>query len=158
MFATVKFKERGAMPKAVYVFLSLLFLVHFAGQGQERVAPENLGERVIAIVPLIGDGTARDPKRSMFVPAPPDPARARMEAPVDPAGAISYSMIVSDDNKFAIVEFVAQDIKALEPILKAQRPDVKVFRKGQHTKAEIDAEARRVKRDFDSAQLLGSRP
>jgi hypothetical protein len=123
----------------------------FSAVAQERVAPENLEERVIAIVPFVGQGTAKDPKRPMFVPL------LGARPPANPGPLLSWSMTPSDDGKFAIVVFTASDPKALEPILNANRPDVKVFIRGQHSKQEIEQELRRVKRDFNVDQLATKR-
>ena len=120
-------------------------------RAQDHVSPENLGERVIAAVPFVGAGTAKDPRRPLFTPNPAEPLS-------DNARAVSYTILgVSDDGKSAIVEFVADNLKDLEPVLKAQRTDVKAFRKGHHPKAEIDQEFRRIKRDFSVDQALTKR-
>jgi hypothetical protein len=125
----------------------LLILAAFA-PAQDRVSPDNLGERVIAAVPFIGAGADKDPRRPLFAP---NPAEITPERPP----LLSYTILaVSDDGKSAIVEFVADDLKSLEPILKSQRTDVKAFRKGHHSKAEIDREFRKWKRDFSSDQAI----
>jgi hypothetical protein len=120
-----------------------------------------LHERVVAVVPIVGTGTENDPKRPLFVPLPPrQPARG--QAPVIPApepGAlnnlISWNMVVSDDGRFALVEFIARDRKDLLPVLNANRVDVKAFERGKATKAEIEAELKKHKPSFKLEHLGG---
>jgi len=54
---------------------------------------------------------------------------------------------VSDDGRFALVEFVAQDPAAFTPIL-ADR-SVRCFVKGQANKADIEAHVKKIKKNFD---------
>ena len=112
---------------------------------QRRVDDRDLGERLILIVPIVGAGTAQDPKRSLFVPTPDD--RARDGA----AGILSYTAVLSDDKKFALVELVAHDRKAFAAILKDTRTDVKRFdhQKGKDKADDIELEFRKHKKDFD---------
>jgi hypothetical protein len=73
--------------------------------------------RVMAVTPLIGSGTAADPKRPMFVPAS-QPARAAN----DRSGVLGYQMQISDDGKFALVELVFQNPQAFQDVLAAEAP------------------------------------
>jgi hypothetical protein len=81
---------------------TLVVLSVFAGTlfAQRSVPPEYSHHHVWAVVPLIGTGTDADPRRPMLVP-PPDqqPATERPDL-------LSYQMQLSDDGKFALVEFV----------------------------------------------------
>jgi hypothetical protein len=129
---------------STYFLVTLALLAPCELRSQPPVSRENLYERVIAVVPLVGDGTRADPKRPMFAPL-------ANEMP----GILSFSFHPSDDGKSAIVEFVAVSRKALDPILKANRPDVKVFIRGQHRKEEIEAEIRRHKANLDLDDLAG---
>jgi hypothetical protein len=51
------------------------------------------------------------------------------------------------------VEFVARDRAAFAPILADRRADVRVFEKGRASKALVETELRRHKRDFNLEQL-----
>ncbi|MCC6540261.1 MAG: hypothetical protein IT162_22125 [Bryobacterales bacterium] len=116
--------------------------------GQRRVDERNQGERIYAVVPLVGAGTPQDPKRPLFVPSPEE--RQRAAASKTPA-LTSYSVVLSDDRKFALVEFVAEDPKALEELLKSERADVKRFdlQKGKAKAEDLELEFRKYKKDFD---------
>jgi hypothetical protein len=126
-------------------YLSFCLLFHCLSPllAQHRVDLRNTYERIYAVVPMIGAGTAEDPRRPMFVPAPGEkPSRD---------GIIAFTYQLSDDGNTALVEFVARDRAALAPILneRASRADVKIFEKGKDTRRNIEAEFRRHKRDFD---------
>jgi hypothetical protein len=110
----------------------------------QQVDRQNIHERVWAIVPIIGKGTAEDPKRPAYIPAPPPPGQAPAPNPI-----IGFSMQVSDDGKFALVQFVARDRAAFKELLADTRPEVKVFEKGKATRTQIEQAFRVQKRDFD---------
>ena len=112
---------------------------------QRRVDERDLGERLILVVPVVGAGTAQDPKRPLFVPTHEERVLAGA------AGILSYSAVLSDDKKFALVELVARDRKAFEAILKDTRPDMKRFdqQKGGARGEDIELEFRKYKKDFD---------
>lgn len=114
-------------------------------RAQQPVAARNLHERLLCVVPLIGAGTADDPQRPLFAPARLDPA--------SPSGIIAYSWQPSDDGKLAIVEFVARDRAAFRGILTAGRADVRAFVRGQRSRAEVETEVKRVRRDFALDQI-----
>jgi hypothetical protein len=59
---------------------------------------------------------------------------------------ISFSHLVSDDGKFAIVEFVARDGAAFAAIFNDH--SLRVFEKGVHKKDDIEAELKKFKKDF----------
>jgi hypothetical protein len=118
------------------------------GQAQQRVAPGNLYERVLCVVPMVGRGTADDPRRPDHVPWPPDP-----KAVAAGRGILGFTYQVSDDGQVALVELVARDRKALEPVLNDRRPGVKVFERGRTRAVEIETEFRKHKRDFQLDRL-----
>jgi hypothetical protein len=111
---------------------------------QGRVAPENLYPRVLCVVPMVGTGTPSDPRRPMFVPAPPvantqtgpstasaNAAANPSDAPADPGappaatprtGIIGFQYQLTDDGKSAIVELVGADRDALAEVFKAAVP------------------------------------
>jgi hypothetical protein len=147
--------------------------------GQLRpLPPEMLGERIYALVPMVGTGKAGDYVRPKYVPMPPPERRPGEVAPVAEdlellqpeeksrkekqrfearkrlIGAFSY--VVTDDGKRAIVEFVAADDTAFEEIL--GDPEVKVFKRkdiviSASKKDLAEAELKRFKKDFDWSML-----
>jgi hypothetical protein len=97
---------------------------------------------------MIGSGTAQDPRRPMFVPAPPAPGAAQASlanspapsvgtppAPVGDApplatprtGIIGFQYQITDDGKNAIVELVGADRDALAPIIKLAVPSAAIL-------------------------------
>ena len=133
-----------APPRFVILTTLLLLSCNFAA-AQRRVDDRDLGERLILIVPVVGAGTAQDPKRPLYAPTPEERTQAG-------AGGIqSYTAVLSDDKKFALIELVAQEGKAFEAILKDTRPDVKRFdlQKGKDKAEDIENEFRKYKKDFD---------
>ena len=112
---------------------------------QRRVDERNFGERLVLIVPLVGDGTPRNPFRPLFAPMPDE---------IKAGGFIGYTAVLSDDKKFALVELVAHDRKAFDAILKDTRTDVKKFDHVKGAKKEdIEVEFRKYKKDFDFAKF-----
>jgi hypothetical protein len=111
---------------------------------QQPVNLRNTHERVVCIVPMVGRGTPDDPRRPMFAPLPPGPNQERTRD-----GIIAFTYQESDDGRYALVEFVALDRSAFQPILAESRPDVQVFVKGKAKRADIEAEFRKLKRNFD---------
>lgn len=114
---------------------------------QHKVSPRMTHERCWAIVSMVGAGTAEDPRRPMYAPIP---GRAKLTSATDILG---FSAVVSDDGRFALVEFVAADRSAF----KDMRADVSVksFLKGiagpqgAQSTADIEAEFKKLKKDFD---------
>ncbi len=109
---------------------------------QPRVSPLNWGERVLAVVPMVGAGTADDPRRPLVMPRPSEGL---------PEGVVSMRFEESDDGKTALVEVVARDRKSLNGALAAyaNRADVKRFDKGLARKEDIELEFRSRKSGFD---------
>lgn len=118
---------------------------------QLRVDRRNVGERLICIVPMIGTGAYDDPKRPLYAPV------SGTSAPKREAGEeiISFQYEVSDDGKSALVEFVATSPDAFKAILSSRRPDVRVFRKGQSSREEIEEAFRAQKKDFRIGSFVG---
>jgi len=136
------------MLRAVAVFV-LSFAALFA---QNRVSPEMMYHRVWAVVPLIGKGTPDDPRRPMFVPSRAEQA-ARAKG--SRSGILGYSMQVSDDGNFALVEFVGATPADLKFIVNARVAGVKAFERGTATKADIEAEFQKYKRGFSLNSFVG---
>lgn len=105
---------------------------------QRHVDPRNSYSRVVAVVPLIGSGTAADPKRPKYAPWP---------ASQDPNGIIGFVFEATDDGKSAVVEFVAQNHAALQTILGDKT--IRVFQKGAVSKSVIEAAIQQVRKDFN---------
>ena len=128
-----------------FVILLTLLLLSDRAPAQRRVDSRNFGERLVLIVPMVGDGTARNPLRPLFVTTPEE-GKAN--------GIVSYTSVLSDDKKFALVEFVADNRKAFDAILRDARTDIKKF---DHTKGakkdDIEFEFRKHKKNFDFAKF-----
>ncbi len=121
----------------------LVFLLTAAGtiRAQPRVDPRNMYERVLAIVPLVGAGTTANPQRPMYAPLP---------TAIDPAsrtGILGYTYVLSDDGKFALVEYVARDRSAFSAIL--ADTTIQKFIKGVNSRADIEAAFKALKKNFD---------
>lgn len=125
------------MRKIIVLFL----LICSFGWAQRKVDPKNTYLRLICVVPMAGSGAAADPKRPMYAPLP----LASSQAP-KPA-IIGYTHQVSDDGRFALVEFVARDRSAFAAILADK--SIKVFVKGDQPKGDIEKELKKYKKDFD---------
>ena len=125
------------MHRAICTLLLLTVLL----PAQRRVDPKQTYNRVICVVPIIGAGTAADPKRPQYAPLP-------RTAPNQPLpGIIAYMQQISDDGKYALVEYVAKDPSAFQAILNDK--SIKVFVKGKDKKGDIEAELKKYKKDFD---------
>lgn len=123
---------------AIAVSLSAMAITTY---GQPRVDPRNTYERVMAVVPIIGTGTAGDFKRPMYAPTLGD-----MHSNLG-TGIIGFTYVESDDHTLALAEFVARDRTALLPIL--NDPSIKAFLKGRDKRADIEKEFKLHKKDFD---------
>ncbi|MCI0351717.1 MAG: hypothetical protein L0Z53_20040 [Acidobacteriales bacterium] len=134
--------DRLGIARLILVLVAFVLPIDLSAQ--HRVDARNLHERIWAVVPVIGAGTAEDPKRPAYTPAPPRRGEAPVASPI-----IGYSAQFSEDGEFALVEFVARDRSAFREILADRRPGVRVFEKGKAQRAEVEAEFRKHKRDFD---------
>jgi len=120
---------------------------------QNRVSPEMMYHRVWAVVPLIGSGKPDNPKRPMFVPPPAEQAAKLKNG--DRSGVLGYSMQVSDDGNFALVEFIGLTPAELRPIVNSQAAGVKAFERGVATKEQIEQEFQKYKAGFTLSSLSG---
>jgi|SRR6185312_10449409 len=109
---------------------------------QHKVDPRNSYERIYCIVPLVGAGTTDDPQRPKYAPV------SQLQDSTARKGILAYTWRRSDDGKFALVEFVAQDKAAFKELLADTDANVKVFIKGQSTRAEIEGELKKHRKDF----------
>lgn len=121
------------------IILLLLLLVGPCA-AQRRVDPKFTYTRVICIVPMVGAGTPADPKRPEYAPWP-------FPQPGTQTGIIAYSHQVSDDGRFAIVEFVARNRSAFQAILNDKT--ITVFEKGKDSKSNIESAIKNFRKDFD---------
>lgn len=111
-----------------------------AAFAQQKVHIRNLYERIVCVLPMVGAGTADDPRRPMYAPV-----ISRGAPPRD--GIIAFTFQESDDGKYALAEFVARDRAAFQHIFDDKQ--LKVFEKGKHKKDEIEKELRKFKKNFD---------
>jgi hypothetical protein len=121
--------------------IATFFLLATMLFAQRKVDPRLTYVRVIAVVPHVGTGSSTDPKRPQYAPA----ARTSAAQPVP--GIIGFTQQISDDGKWALVEYVARDMASLQPILNDKT--IKTFVKGKDKKSDIELELKRFKKDFD---------
>jgi hypothetical protein len=111
-----------------------------AGIAQPRVDPLNLHERVLAIVPMIGQGTSAEPYRPMYAP---------LTADMDPTGltgVMAFASIPSDDGNFALLELVARNRAVFATIL--ADTSIQTFLKGRDNRQAAEAAFQKLKKDF----------
>ena len=95
-----------------------------------KVDPQLTHERIIAIVPMVGAGTIKNPKHPLYS---------------DLEGLTGFTAEISDDGRFALVEFVAKESKFLTPLANSgQRQE----RKDSPNKDAVLEEFKRYKRNF----------
>ena len=95
-----------------------------------KVDPQLTHERIIAIVPMVGAGTVKNPKHPLFS---------------DQDGLTGFTAEISDDGRFALVEFVAKESKFLTAIANSgERQE----RKDSPNKDALLEEFKRYKRNF----------
>ena len=125
--------------------LVILIFTCILGAQQRHVDPTQTYERVFAAVPLIGQGTFADPQRPMFAPLP-----SQMK-PGDRTGIIAFHHVVSDDGRFALVEFVFHNRTALAPVMASLsgQAAAQIFDKAKDSNADIEKAFKVFKKDFD---------
>jgi hypothetical protein len=133
---------------------------------QQRVNLRNTYERLLCVVPMVGAGTYEDPRRPKY--APTGPLHNPQLAPIDEAqpgredlqplrkGILGFSFVLSDDEQFALVEFVAASKADFKEIV--ADASVKAFVKGKARRLDIESEFRRFKADIDLDKLEVSVP
>lgn len=121
-----------------------------------RSAGGALYERLICVVPMVGTGTVNDPKRPMFAPVAGQTTAE--EAPRKgfsyPATMVGFRSVLSDDGMTAIVEFIARDRAAFQPIL-AQKASL-FFWANPHLQSSdtLTQELRKFNKNFDLVSFL----
>jgi hypothetical protein len=109
---------------------------------QHSVDPRNTYHRVICVVPMIGSGTAADPKRPQYAPAP---------GSYSPDGIVAFTQVPTDNGKFAIVEFVARKRSALQAIL--ADTTITAYEKGTQSASAIETALQALKKGFSLVQF-----
>ena len=117
---------------------------------QQNVAPGNLYERALCVVPLSGSGTPDDPKRPLH--APSRSARPSTSG----SGILGFTHVLSDDGTLALVEFVARDRSAFNAILADS--NAKCFVKGRDKREDAEAEFKKHKANFDFSHFGVGKP
>ncbi len=113
------------------LLLALALPALLLGQAQFRkVDPQLTHDRIIAIVPMVGAGTAKDPKHPQYSDSP---------------GITGFTAELSDDGRYALVEFVAKDRKLLDVIANSGQ---RLERKDAATKDSIYEDFKRYKKTF----------
>jgi hypothetical protein len=141
------------MIRILGALIALAVLVNTPLSAKRPVNPGQINERILAIVPMIGQGTLTDPRRPAYVPA----QNGRADSGPDLAGIIGFRMVLSDDGRFALVEFVALDRSAFADLLADRRPEVRIFEKGRTRREDIETEFRKLRKEFELEQLTGGR-
>ena len=137
------------------VALSVFTVTLFA---QGHVASENLYTRVLCVVPMIGTGTAADPIRPMFIPAPPDPSKTPdAVVATTPPSILAFQYQLSDDGNYALVELVGADRKALAEVFNSTDARVKVFELAKAKKNDIEKEFQKYKKTFSLDKYIPAR-
>jgi hypothetical protein len=96
---------------------------------------------------MIGSGTATDPRRPQYAPAP---------GGASPDGIIGFTQVPTDDGKFAIVEFVARKRSALESIL--ADTTITSYEKGTQSSSVIETALQSRKKGFSLVQFEAVMP
>lgn len=118
---------------------------------RHRVDPRHQYERIMVVVPMIGTGTWNDPRRPLFAPTA---ASGGLSA----AGISGFSYQLSDDGQFAIAEFVGKNRLAFHQILSDVTHNLKIFERGTSTRAGLEAEFQKYKKDFDLDKFGVAKP
>lgn len=118
--------------------LVALVLLSSIALAQRAVDPKFTYHRVICVVPLVGSGTAEDPKRPRYAPLPD------AQAPND---IIGFAYLPTDDGASAVVEFVARTRAGLQFLFDDQ--SIKPFELGRVAKDDIESAIRQQRKDFD---------
>ena len=117
------------MPQHLMAIIAIPSLLLAQAQFR-KVDPQLTHERIIAIVPMVGLGTVKNPKHPLFS---------------DLDGLTGFTAEISDDGRFALVEFVAKESKFLTTIATSgQRQE----RKDSPNKDAVLEEFKRYKRNF----------
>jgi len=167
------------------VILVVVLLMSGAGVGLHWVRGQSplAGRRVMAKVPMVGKGTDRDPARPMFTETPwerdqrletareaaagkgagGEKERAQaVRAAEEEAEPLSFRYVLSDDGRFALVEFVAYRPgsyawKVLDALEGSKDAEVSTFSGEKNGKWDVEKEFKKYKKDFTLDEFVGFR-
>ena len=130
---------------AIRILLFLICWSMFAQQGQPK--------RIIVVSPMTGDGTREDPKRPLAVGWG---FKQKGAAPV------SFRYVMSDDGRLAIVEMTAPPVGAegaefWSAVERWTAPGTKIFDPDKHSRAEVEDELKKLKKDFSVDDFAGEK-
>src|SRR5882757_1764405 len=97
------------------ITLTLCGALPFISTAEQPVSPQNMYTRILAVVPIIGTGTADDPRRPLYSPLP-GPQGFKQAQDI-----LGFTSQISDDGKFALIELVGRNRAALSDILNDRR-------------------------------------
>jgi hypothetical protein len=118
------------------------------------VDPGQMYHRVWARVPIVGTGKSGDPIRPMLAPLPQStPAQPSAPVAKPHSGILGYTMLISDDGKWALCEFVGATPQDLKVITSAASANVVVFERGSSTVADIEADFQKYMKSFTFARF-----
>lgn len=125
------------------------------------VDPGQMYHRLYARVPLVGTGKAGDPIRPLFAPllqSTPSALPIGGATPVAPvavkhSGILGYTMIISDDGKWGLCEFVGATPQDLQAITTAASATAVIFERGSSTAEQIEADFQQYKKGFTFASF-----
>jgi len=115
--------------------LTSLILVAVVTLSAQNMRVGEGGSKTLLAVPMVGSGTWEDPKRPAFV----------REA------GVSFRYQVSDDGTMALVEAMPRNLAESAKLVELASKDAraKIFRPEIDKKADVEAEFKRLKRDFN---------
>lgn len=102
------------------------------------------GERVYIVVPMTGAGTWDDPKRPLLT-----------KAKADDDGIEDFSYVLSDDERFAIVEVRIKNHPNLRQRLRERAESGRFFDPQSTPREEAERELRRIRKDFRWELFIG---
>ena len=120
---------------------AIVCLFSAISMAQTPVDPSQRYERIIAVTPLVGAGTYEDPKRPLFAPKTPDSD-----------GILAFSYELTDDGRFAIVEFVSRSRAVLSKIASDPRLS-RSFDRQKDKRDDVEAELKKLKKGFDLSKF-----
>jgi hypothetical protein len=142
-----------------YLLVCLLIIANLPGAAVSATFSPNreaMYHRIICVVPIVGSGTAKDPKRPLFTPLGPGgsalpPINAKAKVQPD-RRIIASQSVPADDGNSVIVMFVARNYEAFQPILSDPRVIAKFERKEIREQDLVKA-LRKYKKNFEMQQL-----
>lgn len=149
--------------------VAIALFIAFSGltaRAQQPLSQSRRYDRILCVVPMIGKGTWDDPRRPMFTPTRSERSQRESLLLIAPRNEkiaalnteiVGYRYEVSDDGRFALVEFQARSARAFDHILARKDAGIKIFQPGRSRREEVEAEFRKHKKDFDWKRFWGVR-